>query len=435
MEHLEIKNENFIDSIVENLKVPRDILPSQPQIDYTLDSLPRELEKIPPRLRDEFIVKAVIASAVGLFDGAIVYVWNSVINELRTKVNNFGIDMISQIYKEKKEGFLKNISDNELLILCNQLGIISSQGFYYLDQCRDIRNNASIAHPSNIELDENELINFISRCCKYGLSDENIQQGIGLKEFTQTLSQDNLSNEVLDTLSNNVLNTFQSQQEFIICNILYSNFVNDKKPQSIRINSLSLAKKIKEIINEKVITNLISRHNEKKLKGKNTKLSEKFLKEIGLLNYLGEQDKINIYKKAIKQLENSHLGFDNFYNEPPFSENLRNLSLEMTPIPEVIIPEYVKVNLICYLGNDYGVSTEAHDNYKMMLENLSPKGIQYLLKYIEQEEQYIEKELKHKWKKNFILSLIKHYDNPNVIDNNQRQILKEINRKYNLEYE
>ena len=174
MEHLEIKNENFIDSIVENLKVPRDILPSQPQIDYTLDSLPRELEKIPPRLRDEFIVKAVIASAVGLFDGAIVYVWNSVINELRTKVNNFGIDMISQIYKEKKEGFLKNISDNELLILCNQLGIISSQGFYYLDQCRDIRNNASIAHPSNIELDENELINFISRCCKYGLSDENI---------------------------------------------------------------------------------------------------------------------------------------------------------------------------------------------------------------------------------------------------------------------
>ena len=70
----------LLDSVINCLSVPRSVIPDDEQIEYALQDLPRELKKIPPHLRDKFIVRASLATAVGLFDSAINYVWNSVIN-------------------------------------------------------------------------------------------------------------------------------------------------------------------------------------------------------------------------------------------------------------------------------------------------------------------------------------------------------------------
>ncbi|MEJ7485669.1 hypothetical protein WL639_13505, partial [Staphylococcus hominis] len=79
---------------------------------------------------------------------------------------------------KKDDDFLDEIKDADLLKLSYQLNILSEQGFFYLNQCREMRNNASVAHPTKIEIDDRELITFISRCCKYGLSHDNATKGI-----------------------------------------------------------------------------------------------------------------------------------------------------------------------------------------------------------------------------------------------------------------
>jgi hypothetical protein len=66
-------------------------------------------------------------------------------------------------YKSFDETALLDLKDAEVLSLCLKLNLVTEQGYFYLDQCRDIRNNFSAAHPSVGPLDDHEVINFINR--------------------------------------------------------------------------------------------------------------------------------------------------------------------------------------------------------------------------------------------------------------------------------
>lgn len=41
-----------------------------------------------------------VATSVGLFDGAISYVWNASINNLRKKAKDFGYNVVGQILQK-----------------------------------------------------------------------------------------------------------------------------------------------------------------------------------------------------------------------------------------------------------------------------------------------------------------------------------------------
>jgi hypothetical protein len=44
-------------------------------------------------------------------------------------------------------------------------------GFFFLDQCRNIGNNFSAAHPSLGNLNDREFITFLNRCIRYALAE------------------------------------------------------------------------------------------------------------------------------------------------------------------------------------------------------------------------------------------------------------------------
>ncbi|MFT9056424.1 MAG: hypothetical protein ABF449_07340, partial [Ethanoligenens sp.] len=162
-----------VNSIIDAFGLRRDIIASNDEIRYAWQELPREIQRIPRELRNEPIARMVIAMSVGLFDGAVNYIWNAVVIGLKTKAKNFGLGFIAQILNKKfEENDLDNLMDAELLDLCYKLELLSEEGFYFLSQCRDLRNNFSTAHPSIAQIDDRELINFISRCCKYGLTED-----------------------------------------------------------------------------------------------------------------------------------------------------------------------------------------------------------------------------------------------------------------------
>lgn len=425
--NLTTKGDLVVNEVVASLGMPRDILPPDEDISIALTLLPRELNLVPERLRNKFIAKAVVASSVGLFDGAIIYVWNCVITELRSRVSSFGMEMIAQISgSSKPDNFLDKIQDVDLIDLCYQLNIIDEQGHFYLQQCREIRNHASIAHPSNIDIDDRELINFISRCCKYGLSEIRISTGIDIKSLNAILSIEDNS-ESLDHFVSILNTTFRSQQT-LIYQILYSNYIDPSKTSTVRANALRIAKSASNVLsdNPEIIVELLEKHQSNLLSGSKDKRinSTNFIEAIGQLNSLSDVEKISAFRKAINHLRTAHYGMNNFYNEPPFAERLQELSEKITPIPEPIIEKYVEVNLECYVGNSYGVSWAAIGFCEKMLKNLTPKGIECMLGKLNSTSQTLNSEQKSR-----IQDLLEFYSSSPIVTSTQKIQVESLKAK------
>ena len=90
-------------------------------LESTLDILP-----IPERAKAMYLSKFTVAITVGLFDGALNFLWNETVNALRSMVNKFDLQYFYSIagtlnnrYKNLStfEDF-ETISDHDLLEIC-----------------------------------------------------------------------------------------------------------------------------------------------------------------------------------------------------------------------------------------------------------------------------------------------------------------------------
>ena len=180
-----------IASITAALGVPRDVLAPEEEIEYAWHALPRELRMIPPQLRGELIARMCVAIRTGLFDGAINYIWNVTILHLRQRMRDFGLPVVSQILQRQfEESELIDLQDSDLIDLCLKLNVITEDGFFFLNQCRETRNNFSAAHPAIGKINDREVIAFLNRCVVHALSDESSLVGVDFGEFIAAIKGD-----------------------------------------------------------------------------------------------------------------------------------------------------------------------------------------------------------------------------------------------------
>ena len=369
-----------IGSILESFNLPREVIASNEEIESAWNELPRELARIPPELRDGLVARLCVATSVGLFDGAINYIWNAVILNLRLRVRNFGLGYVAQILNKRfEEDDLNDLMDAELLDLCHKLELLSEDGYFFLNQCRDIRNNFSSAHPSIAQIDDRELISFISRCCKHGISSDYTLQGINIAEFINTIKGNNLSQSAIDAWELKFENTFPAQRVLLVP-MLHGIYCDPNSKEHARVNSLSICQAIKPLFDSKIQSSLIAQHNSYFTKNdeQRMKASHIFFQKLEILDLLTDIERHSIIKSACDSLFRVHQGFDNFYNEPPFAKNLYSIT-QTTKTPDSTKSEFVEAVVTCYVGNPYGVSHAAVPYYRKMIENFSPKEIELLL--------------------------------------------------------
>jgi hypothetical protein len=178
-----------LQSITDALHVQRSVLAADKQIKKAWRDLPDLLSIIPPALRDESMARMCVAVSVGLFDSAVNYAWNGAVLQLRQKVRRFGLNVVQQVIDKRDfdEDKLLDLKDAELLSLCVKLNLVSEEGYTLLDQCRELRNNFSAAHPATGQLDDYEFLNFLNRCAKYALSEEPNPVGVDFVSLMQTI--------------------------------------------------------------------------------------------------------------------------------------------------------------------------------------------------------------------------------------------------------
>ncbi|AZG97078.1 hypothetical protein JEP11_08805 [Proteus mirabilis] len=370
-----------LDQLTDALGVPRDILASGQEIQTAWNNLPGVMNKIPPALRTEGLARMCVAVAAGLFDSAINYIWNTSVIELREKVKRFGLPVVEQLLSKQNfdEQSLLDLKDADLLNLCLKLNLITEDGYFFLDQCRDIRNNFSAAHPVVGKIDDHEFIGFANRCAKYALGNEHNPVGVDISAFMAAVKGTKFSEEQKSQWVQRIQKTHEAQQ-YLLFGTLHGIYSDPASVEQSRVNALMIASAFAPHFTPKAKSDLINRHHDYIAKGdeKRHKASQQFFERLGMLSLLGEHEFHSLISNAAKRLLGVHQAMDNFYNEPPFAERLLQLT-EQGAIPDTVKEELVTVVITCAAGNRYGVSHAAAPHYTKIIQGFSPSEVEIML--------------------------------------------------------
>ena len=365
-----------IAQLTNALGIPREVLAPDKEIAYAWRDLPRELAEIPQELRGELIARMCVAVSTGLFDGAINYAWNATILHLRQMVREFGLPIVAQtLQKDFEERHLIELQDSQLLDLTFKLGLISEDGFFFLDQCRDTRNNFSAAHPTIGKINDHEFTTFLNRCIRYALAAEAFPRGVDVGSFISAVKGTRFKELQLGIWVERLNKTHDAQRELLFGSV-HGIYCDPATSEPARLNALDLCAKYSPQFTAAIRADLVERHSDYVAKGDTPRhtASQQFFEKLGMLSQLNESERHGLISHAVSRLWVVHEGMNNFYNEPPFSERLRRIS-EQGAIPETIQEQYVQTVVGCRIGNGYGVSRAAIPDYNAMIRAFSPREV------------------------------------------------------------
>jgi hypothetical protein len=366
--------------LTKALGIPREVLAPDVEIAYAWRDLPRELAAIPAELRGELIARMCVAVSTGLFDGAINYAWNATILHLRQMVQNFGLPVVAQtLQKDFEEQHLIELQDSQLLELALKLGLISEDGFFFLDQCRDMRNNFSAAHPTIGKINDREFTTFLNRCTRYALAAQAFPKGIDVSSFISAIKGARFNDAQLGVWVTRLDATHDAQRQLLFGTV-HGIYCDPATSEPGRLNALDLCATYFSKFTAAVRADLVERHSDYVAKGDTARhtASQRFFEKLGALTLLNESERHGVISHAVSRLWTVHQEMNNFYNEPPFAERLKKIS-EQGAIPETIQEEYVRVVVGCRIGNDWGVSWAATPHYDEMIRAFSPREISIMI--------------------------------------------------------
>ena len=182
MEQFSLPTDNIIAS-TEERKIIASNLPS------FLSNLSTESEK-----DARYLSKFVRATAIGLFDAALNYVWNEVVLNLRKKASVYGIDLFfdasvggknREFYKDEKD--LGGLKDNVLLDTCLKLELISDGVYRKLDYILTMRNEVAASHPNVESIGGFELLGWLQTCIKDVLHNQPSESAIKIRALVDNL--------------------------------------------------------------------------------------------------------------------------------------------------------------------------------------------------------------------------------------------------------
>ncbi|MCI0562701.1 MAG: hypothetical protein MN733_29830 [Nitrososphaera sp.] len=326
---------------------------------------PRQLEvdvlskAIRPDCHGDWIEKAVRVWDAGAYDSAYLVFWNRALADLRTKLVAYGLGHLEAIVGKpiKDERDLVNVLDDKgLLDACFELGIISEQAWFFLNQAREVRNHYSLAHQFDADVDPIEAMNIIKNCVKYVLAHQVPSPGINLKEVLEKLRSEDITSNVKEFEA-----TYKEQATKIVnitLNRLFDDLIEEKSNQIYMRNILSLAPYLWNLVDE-VVKNRIGKQVARiRVEGdpiENQKAMA-FIATVKGMKYVPESIRVAMFTSAADKLYDACEQANNFYREEDPAKELRSLGPE---IPTSAANAYSKATALSYIGNQFGNSWAA----------------------------------------------------------------------------
>jgi len=354
-----------------------------------------EILTVEQRDRAHYISKFIASCSVGLFDAALNYLWNETIVNLRNKVARFDLEYFydSALGDSKKrsefrtEDDLTKLEDWELIRGCHETGIITDIGFKHLDHIRDMRNFASAAHPNHTQLTGFELLGWLDACIREVLAKEPAGPVLTIRTLLGNIRHERFSPRDASPIITSIQTLPQDLVNSLL-KALFGMYTDERLDITVRNNIDLIAESAWNQSNEATKNDISLKYAYFSANGEIGKrdLAKHFLDVVNGLNYLTEDQLAIEIKESLDSLLSSHTGFNNFYNEEPHAKNLSKYVPRTAVIPSSVRAYYVKVIVICKMGNSYGVAYSAEPYYDMMIEKFQTTEIIELLRLLNDKE-------------------------------------------------
>lgn len=332
--------------------------------------------------RSIYISKFIAASAAGLFDAALNYMWDETIYELRRRVARYDLAYFydaavgSSSEKRKKlntEEDLVRIDDSELIQGSHEIGLISDLGFKHLDYVRYMRNWASAAHPNQNQITGLQLIGMLETCVIEVITLPLSNVVVGIKKLLANIK----TNRIDETEAKQISSFFADLPREKVHTLAEGFFgiytqadTTSQTRQNVRLLVPDLWGRLDEHTKQQVgvkYARFLANNEQDK-----QKLAREFLEAVSGLSYIPDGIRAADIQTAIENLLSSHRGLNNFYGEPPFARQLQRLVGETGKVPLEINNEYVLCLVEVFLTNGNGVAWNAESIYTLMFDQFNP---------------------------------------------------------------
>lgn len=364
-----------------------------------------------------------IREAQGLFatefySYSLLAVWNAAINNLKRKVEAYGIDLWVSVV-QGEQGRKKydatgetiaerwsNVDDLVLISGATKLRLLNPKAGKSLEMINWMRNHASSAHDSDNRVEKEDAIGLILLLQK-NLFDQPIPNpGHSVASIFDPVKNKNLSEDELRILEDQI-KSYKNQDIRNVFGFFLDLIARGEEPAKTNTFKLfsfvweKATDDVKKTLGIKYHTYVIDPNSDTSNdKGAKTRFFE-LLVNLNAVRYIPDGTRARIFRRAAEKLalaKNTSYGWK---SEEAASRNLVQLG---TCIPSVAFEEVYQEILSVWFGNYWGRS-DSHTILKPFIDSLNTDQIRNLIKLFRTNERIIEELSSRRPKENAIIFL------------------------------
>ncbi len=340
-------------------------------VDFVINQIDRELIQ-----KSVYLSKFIAASASGLFDASLNYLWDETILQLRKRVSQFDLEYFydNTVGGDRRKNFkseadLVKLQDSELINGAKELELISDVGFKHLTFINYMRNWASAAHPNQTGITGLQLISWLETCIKEVISLPIPSAAIQIKKLLANIRKEPITPENADEIGVFLTELNQDQSNSLAL-AFFGIYTREDTDNQTRQNIKWLLPLLWKALDEDIKDTFgikyghFSANHETEQK----KLARQFLEIVDGQKYIPDDLRIIEIQTALTNLLNAHRGGNNFYNEPPFVRELQRIVGTPPKIPKGINKKYVLAVVETFLTNGHGIAWDAEIVYLELIQ-------------------------------------------------------------------
>jgi hypothetical protein len=329
--------------------------------------------------RSLYISKMIAAAAVGLFDAALNYLWDELVNELRRRVAGFDLKYFYDIAAGSSDlrkhlndvSDLTKIDDASLLRASHEIGLITDVGFQRLDHIRFMRNHASAAHPNQVILSGLDLANWLQICIREVITTPPDTVTAQTGRLLGNIKKERLDEgAVLEAAA--FFDQLPKDRADTLANGFYGLYTDPGRTPIVADNVRTLWPRLWPFVTEDTRRSYGLRHARATANAETgpAAAARELLDLVDGTAYLTAEVRAVELNQALDDLVSAHRGLNNFYNEGPPARRVAALVGVQGDVPDVVRTQYVRTIVELFLGNGYGISWAADPIYRELLQKL-----------------------------------------------------------------
>ncbi|HIP36565.1 MAG TPA: hypothetical protein EYG85_06900 [Crocinitomix sp.] len=377
LKHYNLPTENIFSPIEERRKV--------------ITSLGSVLELLSLEKREQanYLSSFTISISLGMFDGALAFLWDETIRALRKMIVDFDLHYFYSIAENMSKRYkglstaeeIEAISEHDLLEISRRIGLLNNVNHKRLETVNYFRNHTSSAHPNEHELSGLELISFLENCIKYAINANYDVPTLELKRLLENIRHNVINESDVPSIIDNMA-TLQQERIHDFTLSLFGLYTDTRQIKDLRDNIDKLSTKLWELLDEDIKYKIGSKYGFYRVHSdiERKDLVQRFLENVNGNSYKDEDSLASELIEKLQNLRTAHYGSNNFYNEYPHAESINN-SLPSSNIPMAAKKDFVKTISTSYIGNGLGY-----------YEGVDKRALPYYEKFI--DERFHEDEIK-----------------------------------------